>query len=577
MFRDLSESSALSGQWTTVNLAMGVMVGLASVSSLQIWDVGCSELKSSVLISSFLVLPTLLSFNVLSDRQHSLHITRYMVLMVVASLVAFSCILTSLVFLGRLMSLYSQSRVCRESHISQTVGWLVMVLGTLWNLCALVLLGTVIYLRIVFMKPACRDLGAEWAHIHWLRTKRGHLIPTRFFHHPKAHFTFLYSHGNAEDLGTMFRQGKCQGLRDQLEVNVFAWEYPGYGFATGYPTEVEINDAIETAYHSLIEHWGVAPSQIILYGRSMGSGPTTYLAAKLSHPVSHIDHQRLGGVILESALLSIYSTCGKCFSRWRHWGDMFINQSRIDKIAFPILFLHGQADQVVPFWHAERLHGLARQPSEPPHWVASAGHNNMPDVWQYRPPERKEGEKDQHYTARVSNISQCNLLNKAVKLRFRNFLTELRAPAVQSPSHWLDANAAHEARSTPHPRDAAPNPLSSFTVRITSMTSPPEHKSFSDRNRASSEKRLHHRTSVERISDTSILEEVASEPSRKVALLGAEMRGSPSVEMIRMDDNKDPAVSPSVVSSEFSEDAANHHHQLRHREEHHAGATIVPV
>lgn len=45
----------------------------------------------------------------------------------------------------------------------------------------------------------------------------------------------------------------------------------------------------------------IGPKRIVLYGRSIGSGPTCYLAEKLS-----MDATPVGGVILQVSLTSMY-------------------------------------------------------------------------------------------------------------------------------------------------------------------------------------------------------------------------------------------------------------------------------
>jgi hypothetical protein len=43
--------------------------------------------------------------------------------------------------------------------------------------------------------------------------------------------TILYSHANAEDLGNIYPW--CKFLSKMLGVNIFAYDYTGYGLATG--------------------------------------------------------------------------------------------------------------------------------------------------------------------------------------------------------------------------------------------------------------------------------------------------------------------------------------------------------
>eukprot|EP00456_Euglypha_rotunda_P039357 TRINITY_DN30312_c0_g1_i3.p1 TRINITY_DN30312_c0_g1~~TRINITY_DN30312_c0_g1_i3.p1 ORF type:complete len:123 (+),score=13.58 TRINITY_DN30312_c0_g1_i3:162-530(+) len=101
----------------------------------------------------------------------------------------------------------------------------------------------------------------------------------------------------------MLKQGKLRGLRDELGVNVFGYDYPGYGYSVGPISEEDVYDALESCYNFLVKHKGVDPSGIVLYGRSMGSAPTCELAAKFGG-----QDGKIAGVILESGLCSIIRT-----------------------------------------------------------------------------------------------------------------------------------------------------------------------------------------------------------------------------------------------------------------------------
>ena len=66
----------------------------------------------------------------------------------------------------------------------------------------------------------------------WLNTDRGDRVPA--FHIRNGNpITILVSHANAEDLGIVL--GFWSWLSQILQVDVFAYEYCGYGWATGAP------------------------------------------------------------------------------------------------------------------------------------------------------------------------------------------------------------------------------------------------------------------------------------------------------------------------------------------------------
>ena len=58
-----------------------------------------------------------------------------------------------------------------------------------------------------------------------------HRIPAFFIKRRGASITFLFSHGNAEDLGMMY--GRMKEMARVLCVNILAYDYTGYGLSTG--------------------------------------------------------------------------------------------------------------------------------------------------------------------------------------------------------------------------------------------------------------------------------------------------------------------------------------------------------
>eukprot|EP00906_Rhabdomonas_costata_P005117 RCo007673 len=97
------------------------------------------------------------------------------------------------------------------------------------------------------------------------------------FTNPK--YTLLFSHGNAEDLGMVHAAVKI--MSRALRVDVLCYEYRGYGLYPGKSSERQCYRDIQTAYDYLVRQVGVPWTQVVLFGCSLGSGPTVHLAAGL--------------------------------------------------------------------------------------------------------------------------------------------------------------------------------------------------------------------------------------------------------------------------------------------------------
>lgn len=178
----------------------------------------------------------------------------------------------------------------------------------------------------------------------------------------------LYSHGNSEDLRNVREFSRFLSI--SLRVPVLAYEYPGYGLSAknGKPSESKMYRDIECCLAYLTLEMGFKPKHIILMGFSLGSGPTTYLASKLSTKacprLGFPEPGLLGGCIIMSGLASCIRTVSRVLAVLFPFVDMFRNIAKIGKVTAPTLILHGESDPIVPFWHSialwEKLQPAAR-------------------------------------------------------------------------------------------------------------------------------------------------------------------------------------------------------------------------
>jgi fermentation-respiration switch protein FrsA (DUF1100 family) len=167
-----------------------------------------------------------------------------------------------------------------------------------------------------------------------------------------ARATILFSHGNAGTISG--RLELCQAFR-RLNCNVLMYDYGGYGLSTGKSSEQRCYGDIRAAWDYLTETQGIAADSIIIYGRSLGGGPTMELACQVVP----------GAVVMESAFLSTMRV-GRDLMPFlptslilRH---RFDNASKIGEVNVPILVIHGEADEIIPFYHGENLYKLANEP-----------------------------------------------------------------------------------------------------------------------------------------------------------------------------------------------------------------------
>ncbi|XVF81797.1 hypothetical protein PTKIN_Ptkin15bG0185400 [Pterospermum kingtungense] len=196
-----------------------------------------------------------------------------------------------------------------------------------------------------------------------VRTKRGNQVVAMYIKNPGAALTLLYSHGNAADLGQLYDLYNEISLR--LGVNLLSYDYSGYGQSTGKPSEQNTYADIEALYRCMREKYGVKEEDVILYGQSIGSGPTIDLATRLHN---------LRGVVLHSAILSGLRVMHPV--KRSYWFDIYKNIDKIPFVNCPVLVIHGIADEIVDWSHGRQLWELCKEKYEPL-WVKEGNHCDL--------------------------------------------------------------------------------------------------------------------------------------------------------------------------------------------------------
>jgi fermentation-respiration switch protein FrsA (DUF1100 family) len=191
-------------------------------------------------------------------------------------------------------------------------------------------------------------------------TASGRKISARYLHNSAAKFTLLVSHGNAEDLG--YDRYWLEDL-SRAGFNVFAYDYEGYGTSEGKASEKAVYEDEAAAYDYLAVELKTPPDDIILFGRSVGTGPAVHIAAR----------RPAAGLILQSPFLSAFRVLTRIpvlpF-------DKFPNYKDIGHVHCPVLIMHGNNDTVIGTWHGKRLFELANEPKSFL-WIDGADHNDF--------------------------------------------------------------------------------------------------------------------------------------------------------------------------------------------------------
>ena len=166
----------------------------------------------------------------------------------------------------------------------------------------------------------------------------------------------LISHGNYGNIGYGGRPQFYAWFRD-LGVNLFAYDYRGFGASEGSPSEPGVYSDGAAAYRYLTDSLRVPPSHIVLFGHSLGTGVTIELAR----------HVPAAGLIVEDAYTSVVNRGQEVFpllpirliARSR-----FASIDKVGALRLPKLFLHARNDRTIPIEHGRKLFAAAAEPKQ---------------------------------------------------------------------------------------------------------------------------------------------------------------------------------------------------------------------
>jgi fermentation-respiration switch protein FrsA (DUF1100 family) len=209
-----------------------------------------------------------------------------------------------------------------------------------------------LYFPLREIEATPQNIGLDYEDIN-LTTKDGVRIAGWFIPSEKARATVLFFHGNGGNIS--HRLEKIKMLND-LNVNVFIFDYRGYGESSGSPSENGLYADAEAAYDLLVNKRKIVPLRIIAYGESLGGAVAVYLAGK----------REVGGIIMESTFTSVHDMARRLLPFFPTFllKSRFDSLGKIKEIGVPKLILHSRDDEIVPLELGNILHREAAGPKE---------------------------------------------------------------------------------------------------------------------------------------------------------------------------------------------------------------------
>jgi fermentation-respiration switch protein FrsA (DUF1100 family) len=163
----------------------------------------------------------------------------------------------------------------------------------------------------------------------------------------------LFCHGNAGNV--THRADLLWKVPRQAQASLLVFDYRGFGKSEGTPNETGVLADARAARAWLAKRAGVAESEIVLMGESLGAAVAVDLAAE--------DGAR--GLVLENAFTSLPDVAAYHYPwlpvRWLMRGQLN-SLAKIGRYHGPLLMSHGDADSIVPYPFGQRLFAAANEP-----------------------------------------------------------------------------------------------------------------------------------------------------------------------------------------------------------------------
>jgi len=265
-------------------------------------------------------------------------------------------------------------------------------------------MGEVLAKHLIFPAPDAAESGPQDGpspeYVVWDERPSGpgggQRRPFLWVPHPGATTLLVYFHGNGEDLGLC--EHHLVALSKRLQVTILAVEYPGYGLlrpknvsgglstcsgesdldGLGSTAGGVVHGIDQAAVHALryAVAKGMSAPQVLLLGRSLGTGP----ALRLAKYAQDQFHWSIGGIVLQSPFVSIRQVArdyagslGACLVpnyydnletlrqlcceetvNPHNEGDLYTQRPWI-----PLLILHGERDETISSYHGHALYEQA--------------------------------------------------------------------------------------------------------------------------------------------------------------------------------------------------------------------------
>ena len=176
----------------------------------------------------------------------------------------------------------------------------------------------------------------------------------------KALGTVIHFHGNAQNMSAHY---SFVSWLPANGFNLFVFDYRGYGKSEGHVSRKGVYEDSVAAVETIKSRTDIDQNKIILFGQSIGGANALAVAG----------NNRFDGVVgvaTDSAFSSYKGVAMDHTTLLKPLAALLIGnklspKKTVQNIApVPLLLIHGTADQVVPYKHAQKLFEKAGEPKE---------------------------------------------------------------------------------------------------------------------------------------------------------------------------------------------------------------------
>jgi fermentation-respiration switch protein FrsA (DUF1100 family) len=183
----------------------------------------------------------------------------------------------------------------------------------------------------------------------------GWFIPARGYADPRrAKGTVIHFHGNAQNMSAHWQ---FVDWLPERGYNLFVFDYRGYGASEGSPEPKGVFEDSNAALNYLRARPDVDAARLLVFGQSLGGNNAIAV-------VGSGNRDGVKAVAIEATFFSYSAIASdKLIGAGVLADDTYSAERFVAALSpLPLLLLHGTADPVIPYAHAERLFAKAAEP-----------------------------------------------------------------------------------------------------------------------------------------------------------------------------------------------------------------------